>query len=254
MDGTQFDDLLRRLAQSRRSAIATLLAAAGGLSTELAGEAKKKKKKRKKRKRKGKKSGKSGDNGETTKPPTTDLPDIRIPCATHADCSTGLRCHPAGFCECFPDFCTGCCVDETHCLMLGEMTDAACGYAGLACGPCPAETRCTNTEEQCRCDAESTQGCCLAPHHVSGFPGTTAEHCGQNGEDCVTCSTGENCIDHQCLAVTCDEACEERGECHANVCYGSLKCCSQEAIDMCSGADTLCDCLGEIACTSILLD
>lgn len=242
MDGSQFDELSRRLVKSRRSAMATLLSMAGGLATGLAGESRRKKKKNKK------KHG-GGKNGSgTTQPPTNNFPAGAIRCAKHADCPTGLRCHPAGFCECFPGFCTGCCVDETHCLMLGAMTDDACGYDGLACVPCPDLTRCTNTEEQCRCDAESNpQGCCLGPQHRTGFPGTTSEHCGRDGEDCAVCATGDACIDqvcrggcaegsspcgegccpdeHCCVEDTCCSCCT-RGVEHFDSCCSTPQCCT----------------------------
>lgn len=239
MDGPQFDDLLRRLARSRRSAIATLLVAAGGLSAELAGDAKRKKKKNKK------KHGGGKNGGGATQPPTNNFPAGAIPCTKHSDCATGLRCHPAGFCECTPPNCTGCCIDETHCLMLGQMTDDACGYDGLYCNACPNLTRCTNTDKECRCDAESNPEGCCSEHGVYGFPGNTNELCGKNGDVCVPCGPGEGCIDQECKPLDCTGPCADYDHCSPRVCSGGLVCCPADVEDTCNVPPMVCNCIIE---------
>jgi hypothetical protein len=240
MDAKRFDNLLRSLVASlsRRGISRALasLALAGPLSTLFGPEnAEAKKKKRKKKKKKCK--------GGTKKCGKRCIPETS--CCTSADCGSGGTC-AGGDCTCRTGFksCQGTCIPDDACC------SADCGPCescqGAACVfICQAEQECVSG--QCRCTANSCDGCCDGNTCQDG---DTTAFCGSDGETCDTCVGSEICQGGACVCLTqccSDDACNPGQLCAQGQCVTGQGTCAMGA-DFCVSEAS---CNGpECVCTS----
>ena len=181
MDGHLFDEILRGLANSRRTLLATVLAAAGARTGISALDAKKKKKK-KKCARKCKDGCCTGKYGTCIKPAQQNS----------AQCGTGgeicrTNCG-GGACGAG---CDTCCANGL-CLDVEEISNQQCGTGGETCFACPAGQACNAPGE----------GCC-AIHGAA---------CGGNGVQCcdqlfTRCGLGNICCGDNTAACEVDSDC-----------------------------------------------
>ncbi|MBW2735097.1 MAG: hypothetical protein JRH20_22170, partial [Deltaproteobacteria bacterium] len=115
------------------------------------------------------------------------------------------RCELVG---CELSTCTGCCDDKGNC-RTGD-GETACGKGGEACEICGEEEACL--ERVCQtinvtC-SDICGGCCDAQGNC--LPGTIHQACGQSGESCSSCGTGQECVDSVCACteVACGGCCD----------------------------------------------
>ena len=97
--------------------------------------------------------------------------------------------------SCSATTCSGCCtVDDGRLRCLAGNEPAACGQSGAQCADCQTEGRsCDPSSRACgtsRCTPENCAGCCVDDKCL---PGTTPAACGDGGDTCATCATGQSC-------------------------------------------------------------
>jgi hypothetical protein len=125
------------------------------------------------------------------------------------ECAAGLDCVNQQ-CVCNAMSCPDGCCDTAAGPCLPGNVDANCGDGGVICVACPSGQDCVN--QQCVCNATSCpNGCCTNGPGNPGscLPGNSNANCGDGGELCETCPTGETCVDGDCVcnATSCPNGC-----------------------------------------------
>lgn len=236
MDSSPFDDLLRRLTNSRRSLVSGSVAALAGWLGVAAVDAKKKKKQPCKKK---------CYDGCCTKKYGKCIPFSQ---QTPGACGTGGQiCGQCGGFSpsCADGGCTGCCTeDDQVCLSAGDQDAAHCGSDGDTCQPCAGSRRCQD------------QHCC-AP--LADFCDTSFDCCDDdascpfgfcckaNGDSCDRaqdcCNSLDRCVDATCcrdVRAACDETtvCCDNIPCQGGVCCQPLLAeCRVSLDECCAGLD-----------------
>lgn len=201
MDDARFDELARRLSDSRprRPLLGAGLTALAALGTGVAwsSEADARKKKKKKKKKKG---------GKTTPPPTTKPP---------MTCPTGKKLCKGG---CIPE---GDCCSTTECATGQTCTSGKCvcdGSNKINCGSlcCDKATQvCENDLGITTCRAGS---CPATTFCASGVDGHPQYFCANSPSGyCVCTNTVDAAPQHACVNIsaveTCGAACSNSGQC-----------------------------------------
>ena len=252
MDSQQFDDLLRSLSHSRRSALAVLLAASSGLGGAAGAAARKGRKKRKKKKKKrctpkcsGKTCGADGCGGSCGA-------CFGGTCtASICTCTAGYEvCRGACLVACpdmqqrNPDTC-GCCIGSQSSVPCSSDAQCCSGHCdgGFCRGRngqegCTFDDQCASTDCRdgvCTCEGNTCGGVCraaCAPVRETRHPVTCA-CCVKNGED-PPCS-GCGC----CWSGVCNEpdevVCVGRGA--GSDCTFDAQCASGDCHPVSVGGD-----------------
>jgi hypothetical protein len=192
MDGSQFDNLLRFLTESRRSIVGGALIAAAGWFGGTTVDAKKKKKKPCKKKCKDgcctKKFGKC----------------IRPAQQSGSQCGTGGEiCRSTGCGGGCGAGCDTCCADG-DCVDAGQISPEQCGTGGEACFACPVGQACNAPGE----------GCCA----LQGAA------CGGSGVECcshlfVICGEGNICcVENHGACTQTSDCCDDEDVCDNGFC------------------------------------
>ena len=178
MDDRQFDALVRTLVQSRRAAMAGLLALSASviavLDPTVEASNKKKRKKRKKRRQGDVCSEANGACGEPV-----------VPCG--------------------PPYCSGCCREDNTCVSIFGVSDRDCGFFGGACLDCGADYYRIRDRTHCCGESGSTCSQCCKDEHCQGHA---------NGNRCCDYLCRECCNDDECSSRRCcDGRCIEASDC-----------------------------------------
>jgi hypothetical protein len=136
-------------------------------------------------------------------------------CGTGGMCDPTQTCTGTAGCQCDGARCNGCCGDS--CIPVGEQTVLACGMSGK-CQPCaPWGDRCVDgscgcgdagqcnyglacVNGQCICTHDSCTGGCCSGNTCVGSSGQGQSVCGADGELCIACPPGVDCL----LSIGCN--------------------------------------------------
>jgi len=125
----------------------------------------------------------------------------------------------------------------------GKIGSCVCGNSG---GSCPSGTICSNYTCIKHCSSSNCgSGCCK---NGTCYSGTSTSSCGSNGNSCVSCSSGRQCINRSCQCksnvskkcyaghVYWYNSCGQRGS-RAQTCSSGYSCSGSTCVKKCSSSN-----------------